>query len=181
MQELRRPEVVLVRSSAPAAVLPREAPPPRRAWWLLSLTGFGLLLAGTSTGAEEPVAPEPLRVGLVATDGLAVSQSGVLVVPLELSNADRSGRAVEVAAAQVYAEPVRQDARVQAPRDVAVGTTRGVVALLAPDCRLLRPGSPIAVRATVRLRVGTGTTDQDLVVDLGADPAVRRTVAGLCG
>lgn len=168
-----------MRSSAPVAVLPDCAPaPPRRAWWLLSLTAFGLLLAGTSTGAGTPAAPEPLDVRLVATHEVAVSQSGVLVVPLELRNV---GRAAPVAAAHVYAEPVRQDARVQAPRDIAGGTTRGVVALLAPDCRLLRPGSPIAFRATLRLRLGTGVTGADLVVDLGADPAVRRVVAGLCG
>lgn len=170
---------MLVRSSAPLVPEPlAPTAPPRRAWWLLSLTAFALLLAGTSTGAETPAAPEPLDVRLVATDGIAVSQSGVLVVPLELRNL---GRGAPVAVAQVYAEPVRQDARVQAPREIAGGSTRGVVALLAPDCRLLRPGSPIAFRATVRLRVGTGATGTDLVVDLGADPAVRRTVMGLCG
>lgn len=148
MQEPRRPEVVLVRSSAPFVVLPDRSP------------------------------PDPLDVRLVATDEVAVSQSGVLVVPLELRNA---GRSAAVSAAQVYAEPVRQDARVQAPRDIADRTTRGVVALLAPDCRLLRPGSPIAFRATVRLRLESGAVVEDLVVDLGATAAVRRTVAGLCG
>lgn len=179
MQELRRPEVVLVRSSAPLAVLTlREPGPPRRSWSLLSLTAFVLLVAGTPTGAQVSAAPEPLRVGLVAVDGLTVSQSGVLVVPLELSNA---GRTVTVDGSEVYAEPVRQDARVSVPRDVEGGAARGVVALLAPDCRLLRAGSPIEFRATVRVRVGRAGTEQDLHVDLGATPAVRRSVAGLCG
>lgn len=179
MQEPRRPEVVLVRSSAPLVPEPLASKaPPRHAWWLLSLTAFVLLLAGTSTSAEVPAPPEPLDVRLVATDEVAVSQSGVLVVPLELRN---NGRAAAVAAAQVYAEPVRQDARLQAPREIVGGASRGVVALLAPDCRLLRPGSPIGFRATVRLRLEDGAVVDDLVVDLGATAAVRRTVAGLCG
>lgn len=178
MQEPRRPEVVLVRSSAPPGAPPPPRPaPPRRSWWLLSSTAFALLLAGTSTSAERRGPAEPLEVRLVATDQVAVSQSGVLVVPLELRN---TGRPAAVAAAQVYAEPVRQDARVQAPRHIADRTSRGVVALLAPDCRLLRPGSPIAFRATVRLRLVDGAAVEDLVVDLGATAAVRRTVAGLC-
>ena len=179
MEELRRPEVVLVRSSAPLPLALREPPPPpRRSWSLLALTAFLLLVAGTATGADVRAAPEPLEVGLVAVDGLTVSQSGVLVVPLELSNA---GRRVTVDASEVYAEPVRQDARVQVPGDVEGGSSRGVVALLAPDCRLLRPGSPIVFSATVRVRVGRAGTERDLLVDLGADPAVRRSVAGLCG
>ena len=179
MEELRRPEVVLVRSSAPLVLAPlAPKPPPRRAWSQLSLTAFLLLVAGTATGADVVAAPEPLRVGLVAVDGLTVSQSGVLVVPLQLSNA---GRTVTVDASEVYAEPVRQDARVQVPGDVAEGESRGVVALLAPDCRLLRPGSPIEFSATVRVRVGRAGSEQDLHVDLGATPDVRRSVAGLCG
>ena len=179
MEELRRPEVVLVRSSAPLVLEPfAPKAPPRRSWTMLALTAFLLLVAGTSTGAEVSAAPEPLRVGLVAVDGLTVSQSGVLVVPLELSNA---GRTVTVGASEVYAEPVRQDARVSVPRDVEGGAARGVVALLAPDCRLLRAGSPIEFRATVRVRVARAGREQDLHVDLGSTSAVRRSVAGLCG
>ena len=168
-----------MRSSAPVVAEPAIAPaPPRRAWWLLSLTAFGLVLAGTSTGAEAPAPAVPLQVGLVAAaGGVAVAQSGVLVVPLELRNA---GRAVAVDGATVYAEPVRQDARVQPPDEVGAGSTRSFVALLAPDCRLLRPGSPIGFRATVRLRVGAGASMEDRVLDLGAEPGVRRAVAGLC-
>ena len=175
-----RPEVTLTRSSTP---LTQDEPlPPRRPLpgWLLPLVVLGLLaLVITGREAPEQVQPPALDALLVLqSDALSITQGGVLVVPVELRN---PGPAVQVRSASVYAEPVLDDPVLpQAPERVREASARRFVALLAPDCRLLRPGSPIEFRATVMLRLALGPSSRDLTVDLGRDPAVRERIAGLC-
>lgn len=180
MEELPRPEVTLVRSSLPPRPVEPPAPsPPTRRWPLLAGVAVLLLAAGTSPPPSEPPAATVVSAMLVAQpSGLTLSQSGVLVLPFELRN---PGPALEVTEARAYAEPVVDDAVVQAPPGVRASGLRRFVALVAPDCRLLRPGSPIEFRATVRLRVRADRSTEDLVVDMGAVPGVRETVTGLCG
>ncbi len=177
MDEQRRPEVTLIRSSAPLPVSAERVREPRRRPWLaLWLTAFGLLLAGTSTG-EPPPPPAPLAAELVVhPEALTVSQGGVLVLPLEL----RNGTGALQVAAQVYAEPVSEDAVVQAPDDLQAGAVRSFVAIVAPDCRLLRRGSPIEFRATVLLRLSRGPQSRDLVADLAGAAGVRELVTARC-
>lgn len=174
-----RPEVTLTRSSA--AMTPTEPAPARRpvsGLLLLAVVGVLLLLVvgrgSTSTSAPDPTVDAQL---VLEADSLSVTQGGVLVVPVELRN---PGPALVVGSASVYAEPVLDDPVVQAPQTVAAQADRRFVALLAPDCRLLRPGSPIEFRATVMLRLVLGPTSRDVMVDLGAAPAIRERVAGLC-
>ena len=180
MEELRRPEVVLVRSSLPPRVV-EEVPAelPARRWPLIGGVALALLVAGSSHPAPPP-SPAPTVSAMLVPQpaGLTLSQSGVLVLPLELRNA---GPLLEVTEARAYAEPVLDDAVVQAPAEVRARGLRRFVALVAPDCRLLRPGSPIEFRATVRLRVQVERASRDLVLDVGAVPGVRETVTGLCG
>lgn len=178
-----RPEVTLTASSAaPRGVAPVEpAAAPARSrplGLLLVLLAVGLLLAAAVTGPRPPPSAAAVEAALVSLpEELTVSQGGVLVLPLELRNL---GGALQVRAAQTYAEPVVDDPLVQAPDDVAAGGLRHFVAVIAPDCRLLRPGSPIEFRATVLLRVGVGSASKDLVADLGDAPQVRAQVASLC-
>ena len=179
MEELPRPEVTLVRSSLPPVLAEERAPAqPSRRWPLLGLVALALLAAGTPSPAEPPPPPVLSAMLVPQPGGLTLSQSGVLVLPFELRN---PGPALEVTEAQAYAEPVRDDAVVQAPPGVRASGLRRFVALVTPDCRLLRPGSPIEFRATVRLRVQVDRSSEDLVVDVAAVPGVRETVTGLCG
>ena len=180
-----RPEVTLVGGTSPLppsdVLTSGDDEPPRRPWPLLLAVLVVVAVALLSTMRTD-AAPE--RAGdlaaelLVVGDDVTVSQQGVLVVPLELRN---SGAALEVARAQAFAEPVRLNAEVQAPPAVAAGETRRLVALLAPDCRLLRGQSGLAFRASVLVRVTSGSAGTDVVLDLGADPVVAERVAGLCG
>jgi len=180
-----RPEVTLVGGTSPLppsdVLTSGDDEPPRRPWPLLLAVLVVVAVALLST-VRTDAAPE--RAGdlaaelLVVGDDVTVSQQGVLVVPLELRN---SGAALEVARAQAFAEPVRLNAEVQAPPAVAAGETRRLVALLAPDCRLLRGQSGLAFRASVLVRVTSGSAGTDVVLDLGADPVVAERVAGLCG
>ena len=183
MRELpHRPEVTLTRSSLPLSSPDRgeragRAPRARRTGvLLLGAAGLAVALAVAVGGAGSGPAPE-LVAELVVTDGLTVTQGGVFVVPLELRN---RGPELSVRAAKVYAEPVVTDPIVQAPTRVRAQGQRRFVALLEPDCRLLRPGSTIDFRATVQLRLVLGATSRDVVVDLAQAPSVREQVAGLC-
>ena len=187
MSEPRRPEVTLVRTSAQlprGAAAPEQDRAPRRSGGVLVATSLvALLVAVVASREPAPRTPQPDAVPVVeallvvqARD-LSVTQGGVLVLPVELRN---GGSRLQVESASAYAEPVAQDPVLQAPTEVAPGAQRRFVALVAPDCRLLRPGSPIEFRATVLLRVAVGSLSQDLTADLAAAPGVRERVAGLC-
>ena len=166
-------------SLAPPDLPSAEGVLPAHRWGLLTVSALVLLLAGTAPPTVDPVPAAGVSAVLLAQPGgLTVSQSGVLVLPLELRNA---GSALQVTTARAYAEPVVDDAVVQAPGEVTAWGQRRFVALVAPDCRLLRAGSPIQFRATVLLQVATGAARQDLVLDLAGLPGVRESVAGLCG
>lgn len=181
MEEQRRPEVTLTASSAPLrAQEPVSAPVRRRRRpvVLLALPAAALaVVVGTRTPAP-PQPPPPFEVELVLlADRVSLSQSGVLVLPLELRN---SGPAVTVQRAGAYASPVVADPVLEAPEAVARGAHRRGVVLVAPDCRLLGPGSALDFSAAVLLRVGQGSVSRDVVLDLSGTTAVRRLVAGLC-
>lgn len=179
----RRPEVTLTRSSASLHAEPEPGPEPAaapgRRGLLLALAVVGMLLLAVTAPDRTSSAPAELVDAqlLLRADGLTVTQGGVLVVPLELRNA---GRELRVRAANAYAEPVLTDPVVQAPESVRAGAQRGFVVLLQPHCRLLAPGSALRFRATVVLRVGVGSSMQDLAVDVAAAAPVRESVAGLC-
>lgn len=183
VQEQRRPDVTLTASSAPTRLTPPAggaAPRGRRSRAVLLLPAAAVAVA-LVTGSPDPDPPAPapsVDVELaVLPDAISVSTTGVLVVPVQLSN---SGPAVHVERALAYASPVVHDAVVQVPEDVAAASRRRFVTLLAPDCRLLRPGSTVGFSASVLLRVEQGSTAEDVVLDL-TTPAVRRVVQGLCG
>lgn len=180
-----RPEVTLVGGTSPLpdsdVLTSGEDEPPRRAWPLLLAVLVVVavaLLSTVRTDAAPERAGDPAAELLVVGDDVTVSQQGVLVVPLELRN---RGAALEVARAQAFAEPVRLNAEVQAPPALAAGETRRLIALLAPDCRMLRVQGGLAFRASVLVRVTSGSAGKDVVLDLAADPAVAQRVAGLCG
>jgi hypothetical protein len=180
-----RPPVSLVGGTSPLppsdALTSGDDAPPRRPWPLL--LAVLLVVAVALLSAVRPDAP-PDRAGdlavelVVVPDGVTVSQQGVLVVPLEMRNL---GSPLQVARAQAFAEPVRLDADLQAPPALAADETRRLVALLAPDCRLLRVQTGLTFRASVLVRVTAGSAGKDVVLDLGADPVVAERVAGLCG
>lgn len=178
-EPLRPPEVTLVGSSLPPAAL-EPAPAGRRRPPLALLLGAVavlLLVAAVRAPDARPAPAVPAASLSLGTGGINITQYGVLVVPVELRN---DGPALAVRKAWLYAEPVVDDPVVQAPTSVAAAGRRRFVALVAPDCRLLRPGSPLRFSATVMLRVGLGSTSQDLVVDLAASPEVAAAVDGLC-
>ena len=124
-----------------------------------------------------PPAPQPPAQLVLRGDALTVTQGGVLVVPLELRN---PGERLSVRSAQVFASPVGSDPSVQAPEEVAARDSRRFVALVAPDCRLLR-GTGTAFSAGLILEVGRGPVDAQLLLDLSADPVVADRVRTLCG
>lgn len=171
-----RPAVTLTASSAPAGV--RPDPPPRQLPPLLLLAPLVVLVLGIGwpLGATADRPPGVAHLVLLP-EQLVVTQSGVLVVPVELRN---PGGLLRVQSAAAYAEPVLADPEVQAPTSVRAGQSRRFVALLAPDCRLLQPGSWLRFSASLLLKVGHGSSDEDVVLDLADAPAVRERVAALC-
>jgi hypothetical protein len=158
-----------------------EEPPSDLRWPLVVAVLVVALVAvvgAVRPDRDEPRAGEVDAVLSLEADGISVSQTGVLVVPVQLRNL---GAPLEVRRAQAYAEPVRLDPEVQAPPALEVQQTRRLIVLVAPDCRLLRVESGLSFRANILLRVGAGSVARDLVLDLGADPAVVQRVVGLCG
>lgn len=182
-EQPRRPEVRLTASSAPANPAEDEARPPRRPLLLL-LVPLALLLVAVALasapggrGALEQGPAEPPPTLVLLPDQLSVTQGGVLVVSVELRN---PGAALQVRSAGAYAEPVREDPALQAPERVQAGAQRRFVVLVAPDCRLLQPGTTLRFQASLLLKVARGSAAQDLLLDLASAPAVRDTVAALC-
>ena len=192
--EQRRPEVTLTASSLPRATRePRERPEPadpaeqpepsrrRRLTALLLLPLLAVVLALT-TGRTPPAPPPPAPASLDAEllllgERLSITQSGILVLPVELRN---RGGALQVRRAEAYGSPVRDDPAVQAPKQVAAGERRRFVALVAPDCALLDGGSSELFEASLLVRIGAGSVSRDLVLDLADSTLVRERVAGLC-
>ena len=182
-EQPRRPEVRLTGSSAPAGPVEEAARPPRRPLLLLLLPLALLLVAVALSSA--PSGQEPLDEGpaqapptlVLLPDQLSVTQGGVLVVPVELRN---PGAVLQVRSAGAYAEPVREDPALEAPERVQAGAQRRFVVLVAPDCRLLQPGSTLSFQASLLLKVARGSAAQDLLLDLASDPVVRDTVMSLC-
>jgi hypothetical protein len=180
-EQPRRPEVRLTGSSAPVgpSVDDAVARPPRRPLLLL-LVPLALLLVAVALPAApafeaRPAEPPPTLVLL--PDQLSVTQGGVLVVPVELRN---PGAALQVRSAGAYAEPVREDPVLQAPERVEAGAQRRFVVLVAPDCRLLQPGSPLRFQASLLLKIARGSAVSDVLLDVASEPAVRDTVVSLC-
>lgn len=178
-EQVPRPEVTLASSSAPSHAEREVEVPPRRGrrgLLLLPLALLGLALLRPVDEPPPPV-PQPAPELVLLEDELVVTQGGVLVVALEVRN---RGDALRVRSATAYAQAVVDDAVVQAPEVVRAGATRRFVALLAPDCRVLQPGSPLRFSASVLLEVARGSQAQQLVVDLTASPVLRERVASLC-
>lgn len=178
---VRRPEVTLVATSAPmptSAVEEQVPTPPRRRSALLVVVPLVLvaLVLARPDAAPEPSPPPPAGLVLLE-EQLVVTQSGILVVPVELQN---PGDVLQVRSAVAYAQPVVDDPVVQAPEAVRARSDRRFVALLAPDCRLLQPGSPLRFSASVMLQVGRGSSGQELVLDLATAPEIRDRVQALC-
>lgn len=171
--------MTLTGSSEPVQDREPDVRTPRRPLLLL-LVPLALLLVAValpSTPSLESRPPEPPATLVLLPDQLSVTQGGVLVVPVELRN---PGAVLQVRSAGAYAEPVREDPVLQAPESVPAGGQRRFVALVAPDCRLLQPGSSLRFRASLLLKVARGSADEDLLLDLAAAPAILDTVASLC-
>ena len=162
---------------APAAArAPRRTPPAL----LLGLVGVLVVIVVTSRPAapEPPPAEPPLAAVLQVAGEVSTSQSGVLVVPVDVVN---DGPDLRIVRSQVWAEPVRSDPATGGVTRVAAGRTGRVVALVEPDCRLLGPQSPLRFVASlgVRMAVGDGR-ERDVYVDLGAQPFLAQHVTTLC-
>lgn len=177
----QRPQVTLTASSLPLATSPDPAPSSSRrrpaALLLLPLVALGLAFTASRT---PPAPPPPASFDaelLLLSERLSVTQSGILVLPVELRN---RGGALQVRRADAYGSPVRDDPAVQAPQEVAAGERRRFVALLAPDCTLLRGGQSGLFEASLLVRLASGSVSRDVVLDLADSDPVRERVAGLC-
>ncbi len=180
--EQGRPEVTLTSSSLPREAAPEpRAPAPRRrsaALLLLPLAALGLALATGRTPAVTPPAAASFDAELLLLgERMSITQSGILVLPVELRN---RGGALQVRRAEAYGSPVRDDPAVQAPQEVAAGERRRFVALIAPDCTLLDGGQSALFEASLLVRLASGSVSRDLVLDLADSELVRERVAGLC-
>lgn len=167
---------------------PRWSPPS----WLGSRwtrTAAAAVLVGTAVavavgrGGEEPVGPaQPAGADptlAVVERAIAVSQGGVLVVPVALS---ASGEALRLRSAEVTAAPVRTPSLVTAPDVVPAGSVRRLAVIVDPDCTVIGPGVGGELVATLVVRVAAGSGgEQDLRLALGETPAVRSLLEGLCG
>lgn len=179
--QVRRPEVTLVSTSATSTATAGRADEPearrRRPVGLLLVPLALVALVLTRPEPPPEPSPQPVPDLVLLEEQLVVTQGGVLVVAVELRN---PGDAMRVRSAAAYAQPVVDDPVVQAPETVRAATDRRFVALLAPDCRLLQPGSPLRFSASLLLQVARGSMAQDLVLDLAAAPAVTERVDALC-
>lgn len=158
-----------------------EDEPTRLRWPLLvAVLVVALVAVAGAVRPDRPVtrAGEVDAVLSIDPDSINITQSGVLVVPVEMRN---QGGALEVRRAQAFAEPVRLNPDVQAPPSLDVQQTRRLIVLIAPDCRLLRPQSGLSFRASILVRIGSGSVGRDLVLDVGAEPVIMERVTGLCG
>jgi hypothetical protein len=178
----REPPPVTV-TGAPSAS-PAPVDPPARGGGpgpaALVLGALALVAAAVLVGRPPPPPPPPpLDAELrLLGDDLANSQSGVLVLPVEVVN---RGPAVAVTDRVVWAEPVRQEPASEGRRRIESGATGRVVVLVQPDCALLAPGQGFSFAATLVLSLRDDVGQQvDASLDLGREPAVVERVAGLC-
>lgn len=168
---------------------PAERVPDPRAG--AALRAAGLVLAGAAVVVavlqgrrEEQPRPEPRAVLPVVAElrvvsgSVAVSQGGVLVVPVVLQDL---GPGLTVTSARTYAEPVREDPLTSPPDQLDAGEAQRFVVLLTPDCGLLTTSSRLAFRASLLLQVEQDGAGMQLVLDVGSDRSVARVVDGLCG
>lgn len=169
------PPVVTIRGGPPLRPRP-PSPAPAPALPLVLLVLAGLVLFVAAAHGQRPP-PPPVSAELSTVGDVAVSRSGVVVVPVALHD---HGPGHRVLTARTYAGPVVMDAAVSPPPSVAPGRTRRFVVLLAPDCRLLASGTGIAFNASLMVRVGNGPATQEVVLDLSADPRVAARVQALC-
>jgi len=181
-----RPAPVVTLSGASLAPPPLGAPEPERpvrrpgAGAAALVVGALALLAAAvvlgPTGAAEP--PRLAADVQVVADQVLNSQSGVLVVPVEVAN---RGAEVTVASTITWAEPVRQEPATTGNRRVAAGGTGRVVALLQPDCSLLSPSQGIPFVATLVVSLqGAQQQSLELRVDLGQESVVTTRIAAYC-
>lgn len=167
---------------------PRWSPPP----WLSSRwtrTVAALLLVGTAVGyaalaadrdQQQPVEPGRPEATLSVVDrAIAVSQGGVVVVPVALAN---PGEALRVRSAEITAAPVRTPSLVTEPDVVPPRSTRRLAVIVDPDCTVIGPGIGGELVATLVVRVVLPSgSEQDLRLALGEAPAVRTLLDRLCG
>lgn len=128
---------------------------------------------------QPPPPPAPLDAQLrLVGDGLTNSQSGVLVVPVELVN---RGPAVVVERTALYAEPVRQQPASNGETRVEEGDVGRFAVFVQPDCAMLVPRRWMRVAATVVVTLrGPERQQLDVRLDLGQEPALIDRVAALC-
>jgi hypothetical protein len=164
---------------------PRWSPPPWLASRRVRAAAAALVavaaIASVAVRAERvdpPVAAPAAELSVVDTS-IAVSQGGVLVVPVALRS---PGQALRVRSAEVSAAPVRTDSLVTAPDDVPADATRRLAVIVDPDCRVIGPGVGGELVATLVVRVVQADgVEQDLRLAVGEAPAVRSLLEGLCG
>ena len=183
--DIRTPPVVTVIGGPHRRVLPAPAEHAGlAAAALLAVASLVVLLTPsppppkTAALTGPTPAPAPLAASLrVVDDRIEAGAGGVLVVPVEVDN---PGPAATLALT-AYAEPVRADPTAAGPSGVPAAAQRGLVVLVAPDCRLLRSGSGLAFVATVAVHLrAPGGRRGDVSLDLAARPAVAAAVAGVC-
>lgn len=176
-----RPAPPVTVTGGPAVREPAEAAPGGSGGGVLLLGVLALGAATLAVVAHEPpparAAPLQAQLRLV-DDALSNSQSGVLVLPVELVN---RGPAVVVERTQLYAEPVRQEPASNGETRVEQGGVGRIAVLVQPHCAMLVPRQWMQVAATVVVSLrGPEHQQLDVRLDLGREPAVVQRVASLC-
>jgi hypothetical protein len=168
-----------------ASAAPRRAPVPRREQpgrlpgWVLAVLG-AVVVAGVVSGLRSPGPrlPPDVEASVRVAGEVHVSRSGEVVVPVRVVN---TGSELVVRESRVWAAPVTQEPVVSGASRLAADAERGMVAVLRPDCRYLRPGFDVGFSATLALQVELATGERRQVIgDLGRAPLVAARVAGLC-
>lgn len=178
----QRPQVTLTASSLPGAPeQPARELPSRRlpsALLLLPVLALAVALAPGHSAPEAVPVPAAIDAELLLLDErLSSSQTGILVLPVELQN---RGGALKVQRAEPYGFPLRAEPSVQVPQDVGAGERRRFVVVVAPECELLDGGSGELFVASLLVHVVSGPESRNLVLDLSASELVRERVASLC-
>lgn len=139
-----------------------------------------VLLGAAVLGRSAPPAPPAaLEVSLRLADNTLVgSQSGVLVLPVEVTV---GGAPLRLGESVLWGEPVRQNTTLSGRTRFEPGTTGRVQVLVQPDCSLLAPSQGHRLELTADLEL-LGPDGQSVrrVIDLGGEPAVAARVTALC-